>query len=81
MPNMSYCRWQNTSQDFADCLANLRSLDPRDDHPNTHAERQARAWLIAMAAELLVELGIEDPFDAHAVDAAVYHLDREGAED
>lgn len=78
--NMSYCRFLNTRIDFQDCIEHLRSLDPNDRHPNTDEERRARAHLIAMAADLLAELGIDDPTDAHAIAGAISELDAEPIE-
>jgi uncharacterized protein YjiS (DUF1127 family) len=81
MSNMSYCRFSNTAIDFRDCLENLRTLDPSDQHQNTREERRNRARLIEMAAQLLAEIGIEDLSDDAAIRAAIYELDHEPVED
>ena len=81
MSNMSYCRFQNTAPDFTDCVDNLRSLRPTDRSANTEVEREARAELIRAAANLLAELGIENPEDSHAIVAAIDALDLEPAYD
>ena len=74
--NMSYCRFQNTANDLQDCLINLRTLDPNDMSPNDHAERQARATIILLAASLLEELGIDDIGDSHAIHRTIAELDQ-----
>lgn len=73
--NMSYCRFSNTSNDLHACVENLRTLDPEDRHPNTDAERAARARIIRLAADLLCEIGVDDPGDSHAIDAIIRDLD------
>lgn len=79
--NMSYCRFQNTSTDFRDCLENLRSLEPEDRDHNTVNERRARRELILDAAYLLQELGVDDVFDTHTLLRLVDALDQEPAEE
>lgn len=81
MSNMSYCRFQNTASDFADCLEHLRTLNPNDDGFNARKERRGRARLIEMAAELLCELGIEDPSDNCAIQSAIDDLDHAPIDD
>ncbi len=78
--NMSYCRFANTATDLSDCVENLRSLDPEDQSPNAIEEREARARIIRLAADLLCEIGIDDPADSHGIDAAIECLDHEPAE-
>ncbi len=79
--NMSYCRFQNTARDFHDCLENLRSLDPKDRHPNTDEERQERRHLIMDAALLMQELEIEDVWDTHDLERKIKALDQEPVDD
>lgn len=79
--NMSYCRFQNTAQDFRDCLDNLRTLDPEDRSPNTEEERWARRRLIMGAALLMQELDIEDAWDTHDLERKITALDQEPVED
>jgi len=67
--------------DFQDCVENLRSIDPNDKSENTVYERSARSNLIRYAAELLASIGIEDPADTHAIDAAIQELNTEEPED
>lgn len=75
MSNMSYCRFQNTAEDFADCVNNLRSLDPADRSSNTSDERDARRRIIELAADLMAELGVEDPSDIWALSSIISDLD------
>jgi hypothetical protein len=77
MANMSYCRFQNTANDLRDCVQNLRTLDPEDRSFNTDEERRARRDIIEMAAQLITELGIDDPADGWEVERAVDALDAE----
>ena len=82
MSNMSYCRFQNTSRDFRDCLENLRTLRSGDSMGvNDMEELAARRALIHDAALLLQELGIEDFYDHREVDNAVDALDAKEPED
>ena len=74
MPNMSYCRFQNTAQDLEDCVLNLRSLDPSANGINDEQERDGRARIIELAAQILAEVGVTDPHDQHEIDAAIEEL-------
>ena len=47
MPNMSYCRFQNTLSDLRDCRANLDDLDL-----STY-EKEARAALIKLCQNIV----------------------------
>ena len=67
---MSYCRFQNTVDDLADCATHLHDLDPHDNSENTVRERQARTRLIELCAQILAEAGITDPEDEWAVQDA-----------
>ena len=53
MPNMSYCRFQNTRLDLRDCVENFWNIDSEDEH-------RARQRLVALAKEI-VELYESDP--------------------
>lgn len=72
MSNMSYCRFQNTSQDLADCIEAIRDFDEIDEdyrdeedgeQPKTRIEalsereRSALIEMIAQCAELLEAVG------------------------
>ena len=76
MSNMSYCRFQNTSRDFRDCLENLRTLASGDSiSQNGMEELAARRDLIQGAVLLLQELGINDIHDDIEVENAIDELD------
>jgi hypothetical protein len=76
MSNMSYCRFQNTSRDFRDCLENLRTLRANGGLGyNDMEELAARRALIHDAALLLQEIGAEDIYDHREIDTAVDALD------
>ena len=76
MSNMSYCRFQNTSRDFRDCLENLRTLASGDSiSQNGMEELAARRDLIQGAVLLLQELGINDINDDIEVENAIDELD------
>lgn len=50
MSNMSYCRFENTLADLADCLEALQNNPEGDDLNDT--ELQSRARLLEMSAEI-----------------------------
>ena len=79
MSNMSYCRFQNTTNDLFDCVRNLYTLSPEDTSQNTAREREARAQIIELACQLVAELGIEDPGDGFEIQRRVEELDSEPA--
>lgn len=50
MPNMSYCRWQNTASDLQDCLNHLgANLDG--------AEKNTRDRILRIAQEMIEACG------------------------
>lgn len=53
MPNMSYCRFQNTRLDLRDCVNNFWDINSLD-------EAEARKKLVALAKQI-VELAEENP--------------------
>lgn len=53
MSNMSYCRFQNTQQDFADCLEHIKDAGLSED------EKRARVRLVQAAMEMLQEIGLD----------------------
>lgn len=59
MANMSYCRFENTLNDFYDCIENIDSLDEE----SSKSEFESREALIYAAQHLLMKLGLEDLFD------------------
>lgn len=55
MPNMSYCRFQNTVLDLKDCLSNI------DESDLSKEELAARAYLYVLAQQYINEFEtIED---------------------
>ena len=46
MPNMSYCRFENTLRDLEDCLENM------DDKELSEYEEKARKRLIELCADI-----------------------------
>lgn len=73
--NMSYCRFQNTAKDLDDCVAHIYDIYPKDMDENTLAERNARGYIILLAAQLMEELGISDVTDTHAIMEIIKELD------
>lgn len=53
MPNMSYCRFQNTRLDLRDCVDNFHNIDSEEEH-------RARQRLVALAKQI-VDLYESDP--------------------
>lgn len=49
MPNMSYCRFQNTLQDLTDCYDNMNGNDLSKE------EFQARQYLVAICVNIAAE--------------------------
>jgi len=50
MPNMSYCRWENTWRDLKDCHEVLHDVEDLSD-----TERQARENLIELCHRIVEE--------------------------
>lgn len=50
--NMSYCRFQNTSQDLADCLNEVEHMNSGSVADMSHSERSALRTLLEQAEEL-----------------------------
>lgn len=71
MGNMSYCRFENTMNDFNDCIENIDSLD----HESTAEEFIARRELILGAQRLLLKLGVEDLYDINKIETVINELD------
>ena len=70
--NMSYCRWQNTAQDMADCVESIEDLMEGDDSDNSfqsmssHEQsgvlscaRQAVEMLANLPPEILAAAGVD----------------------
>jgi len=53
MPNMSYCRFENTARDLQDCLEHMEGKSIFE------TEKQARKRLILLCVELACDYGSE----------------------
>lgn len=58
MGNMSYCRWENTSDDMADCVASMDGLDINIKTMSSH-ERSGVLRALRLAAEMLENAPLE----------------------
>ena len=77
MANMSYCRWQNTAADLADCAADLEArMADCGASPLSRDESEARRRLFETAALMLAQIGVE--VDMNDVIGAVQTLDDDG---
>lgn len=56
MPNMSYCRFENTLSNLRECLAHM-------DDKVSDSEQRAREKLIALCQEIAIDFGIDDDAD------------------
>lgn len=56
MPNMSYCRFQNTLTDLQDCMDELYEIDG-DLSELSSAEKRAARYLIKLCNEIVVSYG------------------------
>lgn len=54
MPNMSYCRFQNTANDLRGCLDSINDVESMSD-----SELIARERLINLCADIIEEVGHE----------------------
>jgi len=79
--NMSYCRWQNTAQDLADCAASLEEELAAAEEANiraevggeeedtrevlSHQERMARLQVFETIITMLDLAGIQHEIDSH----------------
>jgi len=58
MPNMSYCRFENTAGDVADCLHALNNGEGADSELNEY-EKRGKRRLIALCRQI-VEISEDD---------------------
>ena len=56
MPNMSYCRFENTYNDLMDCYNNMENV-------NSESEKQYRQRLISLCHDIIQDYGDDDVFD------------------
>ena len=57
MPNMSYCRFQNTLSDLQDCLDWLNGDTEDDDSELSPSESKAKERLINLCCEIALDFG------------------------
>ena len=70
MSNMSYCRFQNTLSELADCA---EAVEARDEL--SREESRARRYLFELMANMMEEIGVE--LDHHALGNALDALESE----
>jgi len=63
-PNMSYCMWQNTLLALQQCANDMEERDANEDDgepspPLSREEEAAKAAVLALAAEMLQQAGID----------------------
>lgn len=68
MSNMSYCRFQNTLSDLADCA---EAVEAREEL--SREESRARRYLFEMMANMMEEIGVD--LDRHSLDNALDALE------
>lgn len=58
MPNMSYCRWENTSNDMQDCVNSIEDLanDPKRFNELSHSEQSGLMSCLTLAFEMLSQM-------------------------
>lgn len=56
MANMSYCRFQNTSQDLRDCVNEMDEAYTLKDMELSRDEREAMMWMRELAERFLANL-------------------------
>lgn len=84
MSNMSYCRFQNTLNDFRECAEALQGLESGDQAPLSREELQAAKQLMQEAAEMLQVLsenqGGEITIDDNDINGAIDDLQQQAAD-
>lgn len=62
MPNMSYCRFQNTVNDLKDCADHITE-DFENDEPLSREEFEARQTLVELCREIAGKFDYDDRFE------------------
>ena len=70
-------RFQSTLRALRDCADNLCSLDPHSNSLNDFNERAARRELIEICAEILVDIGVENPYDTETLHTQIGRINYE----
>ncbi len=60
MGNMSYCRFENTSNDLMDCMEALEELDVEQVSEMSSYEREGLLELIRLSNEISNQFSLED---------------------
>ncbi len=68
MSNMSYCRFQNTAGDFADCKETLEQLIAGGEEPLSREELYAAKRLVRLAYEMVQSLVEAGDLDVDVMD-------------
>lgn len=76
MPNMSYCRFQNTRHDMEDCLDALR-----DEMRLSSDEAKAGRWMFDDILSYCRDAGIIDSYDGEMLEVIFNGLAKEDDDD
>ena len=60
MGNMSYCRFENTSNDLIDCMEALEGLDSEQVYEMSTYEREGLLELVRLSNEISNQFSLED---------------------
>lgn len=60
MGNMSYCRFENTSNDLMDCMEALEGLDSEQVYEMSTYEREGLLELVRLSNEISNQFSLED---------------------
>lgn len=60
MSNMSYCRFENTAKDLADCLSALRDEEANSADLSSEHEQRGKVRLFNLCAAIIDEFGAPD---------------------
>ena len=60
MGNMSYCRFENTSNDLMDCIEALEGLDSEQVYEMSTYEREGLLELVRLSNEISNQFSLED---------------------
>ena len=60
MGNMSYCRFENTSNDLMDCMEALEGLDVEQVSEMSSYEREGLLDLVRLSSEISNQFSLED---------------------
>jgi len=58
MSNMSYCRFENTSRDFSDCVDALEQIEFGNEEPLSRREHAAAIDLLVKATDMLLAVSL-----------------------